>query len=125
MGVVAAGALEHALGVLIYGVLGQGMLPGKYDAEASFDESDRRGRLHHFSGQGIERSLRMVKGLNRVAARLRRTPGQVAIRWALDHPSVHCAIVGAKSPAQVDENAGAAGWEIPREERRELEAETA
>jgi aryl-alcohol dehydrogenase-like predicted oxidoreductase len=113
-------AAKHGLGLLAYGVLAQGLLTGKYGAEARFGQTDRRNRLPHFSDGGLKRSLSVVARLRRVAERVDRSPAQVAIRWALQHPAVHCAIVGAKKASQVDENVEALGWRIPEEDRRYL-----
>jgi aryl-alcohol dehydrogenase-like predicted oxidoreductase len=118
-------AQKHGLGVLAYGVLAQGMLTGKYGPDSEFDERDRRHRLPHFTGQGRVQAMKTVDRLIDVAARTGVKPGPAAIRWVLDNPAVHCAIVGGKTPTQVEEDVGTIGWQMPREERRYLEAETA
>ena len=50
-----------------------------------------------------------------------RTPAQVAIGWALDHPAVAMAIPGASSPRQARDNAGAAALDLAPEERATLD----
>jgi aryl-alcohol dehydrogenase-like predicted oxidoreductase len=113
-------ARELGVTVLAYGPLAQGLLTGKYGAGARFGANDRRHRLGHFRGRGLERALEVVGRVCAAAERLGRTPAQVALRWVLDHPAVSCAIAGAKSPAQVEANAGVAGWRLPPEMREAL-----
>ena len=103
---------ELDLPFLAYGVLAQGLLTGKYDSSARFPASDRRSRLPQFQGEAWARTAGL---LERVAAAARthgRTIAQVAIRWALDQPGVACAIVGARTAAQAESNAMAAGWKL-------------
>lgn len=103
---------ELDLPFLAYGVLAQGLLTGKYDPSSRFPASDRRSRLPQFQGDAWARTAGL---LERVAAAARvhgRTIAQVAIRWVLDQPGVACAIVGARTAAQAESNAMAAGWEL-------------
>jgi aryl-alcohol dehydrogenase-like predicted oxidoreductase len=57
-----------------------------------------------------------LQRLRSVGERYHKLPCQVAIRWVLDVGSVRCAIVGAKSPAQVDQNVEAVGWRLTPED---------
>lgn len=106
-------ARELGVAVLAYGPLAQGLLTGKYGPGARFAGDDRRHRLSHFRGPALRRALEVVGRVREAAGQLGHTPAQVALRWVLDHPSVSCAIAGAKSSAQVEANAGAAGWRLP------------
>ncbi len=106
--------LCHRLGIpfLAYGPLGQGLLTGKFTAQAQFGEGDRRHRLPHFSADRLESGLALARTCRTVGERMGRTASQVAIRWLLDQPGVGGAIVGAKTSAQVTENVGAVGWKL-------------
>jgi len=53
--------------------------------------------------------LARVQLLRPVAAELGITLSQLAIAWVLRRPEVSSAIVGATTPEQVEENAGASG----------------
>ena len=92
--------------VLAYGPLAQGLLTGKYDQTVMFPPTDVRSRTGYFDRGKLSDHLRSVQNLAAVAARARRRPAQVAIRWVLDTPGIACAIVGAKRVEQVHENAG-------------------
>ncbi len=104
------------LSVLVYGPLAQGLLTGKYGRHARFDHNDRRSRLAHFQGEELARHLKTIDRLSRVARRYGKTPAQTAIRWVLDHPAVSCAIVGIKTPRQLEENLGALDWTLESKE---------
>ena len=57
----------------------------------------------------------------RVGSSPRRTLVQLAIAWALVHPSVSAVTVGPKSPEQVREAAAAADWELTAAELSEID----
>jgi aryl-alcohol dehydrogenase-like predicted oxidoreductase len=63
----------------------------------------------------------VVDVLRRVADSYHRTPGQLALQWALSSSGVTAALAGAKRPSQVRENAGATGWFITAEDRARIE----
>lgn len=104
--------MELGIGVLAYEPFAQGLLTGKYDRNSKFGEDDRRHRLKHFQGIELERYLKIVDMLKKIALRYGRSPAQVALRWVLDNTSITAAIVGIKTPDQADENVCALGWEL-------------
>jgi aryl-alcohol dehydrogenase-like predicted oxidoreductase len=109
------------LPILAYGVLAQGLLTGKYQPSTSFPENDRRNRLRVFDADRWSITQQVLSRLEQVAAKHGKSVAQTAIRWALDRPGVSCAIVGAKTAAQVSSNVGAAGWQLDPEDRLYLE----
>lgn len=111
---------ELGLAVIAHGPLAQGLLTGKYDLNSRFGQDDRRHRLPHFQGKALVEHLRIVDRLKEVGERHQRSPAQVAIRWLLDYTSVTCAITGAKSPPQIEDNVGAVGWSLAQDECRYL-----
>jgi aryl-alcohol dehydrogenase-like predicted oxidoreductase len=108
------------IGVLAYGPLAQGLLTGKYARGSTFGTDDRRRRLPHFQGEGLERGLQVVQGLRQVGQRNGKSPAQVALRWVLDSPGVTSAVVGAKTADQMDENVGALDWTLEGADREWL-----
>jgi aryl-alcohol dehydrogenase-like predicted oxidoreductase len=48
--------------------------------------------------------------------------GRLAVAWTLRLPAVTAAIVGARNPAQVEQNIGAMGWTLTDAEITEIEA---
>ena len=115
--------LTRELGVTLmtWGSLAQGLLTGKYNAHSTFTKDDRRCRYENFLGDKFADNLRIVELLRDVAASVGKTPSQVALRWLLDTSGVGVVLFGAKRPAQVDENLGAAGWQLSESEYKMLE----
>jgi len=107
---------ELGLSGVAYGCLAQGLLTGKYGAESRFDEGDRRHRLQHFQGETLRKNLEIVERVKQMSTRYDKSPAQLAIQWVLETPAIACAIVGAKSPVQMDDNAGATGWQMARDD---------
>lgn len=120
----AVASVSRRLGVPLttWGSLGQGILSGKFDAATRFNASDRRHRYPNFIGERFQHNLRLAECLKSIAGRLQKTPSQVALRWLLDTPGVGCVLFGAKTAAQVRENAVADDvWELPADDYRQLE----
>lgn len=111
-----AACRKQGLATLAYGVLAQGLLTGKYGADANFGADDRRHRLGQFQQAAWEKNGPLLARLRATAEKYGKTMAQVAIRWTLDNPDLSCAIVGAKSACQVDANLGAMGWRLTPED---------
>ena len=113
---------ESGLLTMTYGSLAQGFLTGRYSATSTFDSTDRRHRLSHFSPESWQRHRRILQTLDEVARETGRTPAQVAIRWVIDTGASSAIVVGARSAAQVTENVGALGWSLGIEHVERLAA---
>mgnify|MGYP001213606470 CR=1 FL=1 len=103
---------DAGLETLSYGVLAQGLLTGKYFAESSFGTKDRRHRLEHFRPEAFVRNEPVYNALRDIALETGRTQAQVAIRWVLESGAVSCAILGAKSPKQLESNLDIKDWRL-------------
>ncbi len=104
-----------------YDVLARGLLSGKYNRRLQFGENDTRSRDRYFTGEYFDSNLQMVKRLETIGLRHHKTPAQVAIRWVLARPYIHCVLVGSKSISQVAENTEVFGWRLTAEDQAELE----
>jgi aryl-alcohol dehydrogenase-like predicted oxidoreductase len=95
---------ENNIGVIVYSPMQSGLLSGAMTRERiqRMPEDDWRKRDAHFQEPLLSRNLRLVETLSRIGGRRGRTPGEVAIAWTLRRPEVTGAIVGMRSPAQVD-----------------------
>jgi aryl-alcohol dehydrogenase-like predicted oxidoreductase len=100
------------VGQLIWSPLAQGVLTGKYGANAG-PLGGRRGvsvEMSKYARRWFNPSvLRAVQSLTPLAASAGLTLGQFAIAWTLANPDVSSAIIGASRPDQVDENLAASG----------------
>jgi aryl-alcohol dehydrogenase-like predicted oxidoreductase len=115
---------ELGISVLAYGPLAQGLLTGKVRESTTFGTDDRRHRLPHFQRDARRSHLETVERVAAIARRHGRSAAQVAARWVLDSPAIACAIVGARSAAQVAANSGAMGWKLDEANYRMLAEET-
>ncbi|WP_369222528.1 aldo/keto reductase [Streptomyces sp. R39] len=105
-------AQEMGLGVVPYSPLAGGVLTGKYSrddltaAHVARDDGTRRS-FNLALGTLTERNLSIADAVKDVATELGRTPAQVALAWTLRKPGVTAPIIGARTPAQLEDNLGA------------------
>ncbi|MFF8731683.1 aldo/keto reductase [Streptomyces sp. NPDC015171] len=105
-------AREMGLGVVPYSPMGGGVLTGKYRRDdltgtnTGSGESTRK-TFNHALGLITERTLAVADVVKEIAAELDRTPAQVALAWTLRNPDVTAPIIGARTPAQLEDNLGA------------------
>lgn len=106
------------IGVIVYAPMKSGMLTGAMTRErlANLPEDDFRKRSPFFQEPMVSRNLKVVDALREIGNRYGRTPGEVAIAWTLRRPEVTGAIVGMRSPAQVDGVVGAADFRLSPDE---------
>lgn len=107
---------ENGLGILAYSPLGQGLLTGKVTLERTFEKGDVRASLPWFQPRNRRRILEALKRIQSIAKVHRASVAQLAISWVISQPGVTSAIVGARSPVQVEENAGAAELHLTEED---------
>jgi aryl-alcohol dehydrogenase-like predicted oxidoreductase len=104
-------AREMGLGVIPYSPLAGGVLTGKYsrdDLTATNVSDDGTRRSFNFAvGALTERGLDIADVVKEVATEVGCTPAQVGLAWTLQNPGVTASIIGARTPAQLEDNLGA------------------
>ena len=112
----------HKTGVIGYSPLQSGLLTDRFSEERveSMAEDDWRRRSPDFKPPRLGRNLALRDALRPVAERHGTTVSAVAIAWILAWPGVTGAIVGARSPEQVDGWIGAATLELILEDLDEI-----
>jgi aryl-alcohol dehydrogenase-like predicted oxidoreductase len=115
---------QHATGVIAYSPMQSGLLTDGFSAErlAALPPDDYRHHGTEFTSPRFEKNLALRDGLRAVAARHGVSVGEIAIAWVLAWPAVTGAIVGARSPAQVDGWIHAASLELTRADFEEIAA---
>jgi aryl-alcohol dehydrogenase-like predicted oxidoreductase len=83
-------------------------------------DDDFRKRTASFKEPLLTRNLNLVEMLRDIGKRHGRTPGEVAIAWTLRRPEVTAAIVGIRSPKQVEGVIGAAEFRLSAPELAEI-----
>jgi aryl-alcohol dehydrogenase-like predicted oxidoreductase len=91
-----------------------GLLTDKFSTErvASMAKDDWRRRSPEFNSPNLERNIALRDALRPIARRHGTSVSAVAIAWTLSWPGVTAAIVGARSPEQVDGWIDAANLEL-------------
>lgn len=98
--------VAHDTGVIVYSPMQSGLLTGAFSQEraAQLPADDWRSRDAEFTGDKLKRNLKLAETMRAVAERHGTTAAAVAAAWTLAWPGVTGAIVGARSPQQID------GW---------------
>ena len=100
-------AREHEAGVIVYSPMASGLPTGAFTAAraAGLEPGDWRAwPATPTSPSRVSANVALAEALRPVAERHGVTPAAVAVAWTLAFPGVTGAIVGARSPRQVD------GW---------------
>jgi len=105
---------QQGIGVINYSPMASGLLSGKMSKErfASLPADDWRHKSPHFAKDRLDRNLALAELLKEIGKEHSRTAGEVAIAWTLLNPAVTAAIVGMRSPDQVDGVIHAADLEL-------------
>src|SRR5260370_5806929 len=114
----------HGTGVIVYSPMQSGLLTGTFSLEraAQLGADDWRSRSPDFIGVGLRRNLGLADALGPIAERHGSSVAAVAVAWTLAWPGVTGAIVGARSPAQVDGWIGAASLELTDQDLDDIAA---
>jgi aryl-alcohol dehydrogenase-like predicted oxidoreductase len=99
-------AAAHATGVIVYSPMQSGLLTDAFSVKrlAAMADDDWRRRSPEFTEPRLSRNIALRDALRPIAERHGVTVSAVAVAWTLACPGVTGAIVGARSPEQVD------GW---------------
>ena len=119
---ILSACLEQGIGVTPHSVLAKGMLSGRYAPGHQFTLYDERHMFESFQGEAYERLWRIIERLRDWASDHGHDLVQLAIAWVLANPAVTSAIVGAKTPEQVQHNAAAAGWTLTESDLGEIDS---
>jgi aryl-alcohol dehydrogenase-like predicted oxidoreductase len=102
-------AREMGMGVCPWSPLAGGVLSGKYtkaDLALATGTMDRKA-INVMTGRITERTLAIADVVQSVAREMGRTPAQVALAWTMLHPAVTAPVLGARTPAQLEDNLAA------------------
>jgi aryl-alcohol dehydrogenase-like predicted oxidoreductase len=116
-------AAENNIGVIVYSPMKSGLLTGAMTKErvANLPADDFRRRAVAFQEPNLTRNLKLVEILGKIGKRHGRNPGEAAIAWTLRRPEVTAAIVGMRSPEQVQGVIGALEFQLSEEEIAEID----
>lgn len=116
--------LRHTIGVIVYSPMAAGILTGTMTrARAqSLPANDWRSKHAELKEPRLSKNLALVDVLQAVGSRHGGlTAGAIAVAWTLRHPAVTAAIVGFRTPAQIDGILGAAAVTLTDTDVAEIE----
>lgn len=115
---------EHGTGVIVYSPMQSGILTDRFSAGRvrELPEDDWRKRTPEFQPPQAEKNVALRDALRPVAERHGATVSAVAVAWATHWPGVTAAIVGARSPEQVDGWVGAGALQLTDDDLGEIAA---
>jgi aryl-alcohol dehydrogenase-like predicted oxidoreductase len=114
----------HHTGFLCYSPMQAGILTDTFTAErmSKLAPDDWRNRAEPFQQPQLQRNLALRDSLRPIAARHETSVASVAVAWVLSWQGVSGAIVGARSPEQVDGWIAAASLKLTTEDLDEIGA---
>lgn len=120
-------ARELGLGVVPFSPLAGGLLSGRYRAQpgSGAGGDGTRTAFNTELGAVTDRSLAIADVVSEVAEDLGVAPSQVALAWSIRNPMITAPIIGARTPAQLEENLSAMTVDLDNTHLTRLEEATA
>jgi aryl-alcohol dehydrogenase-like predicted oxidoreductase len=114
----------HGTGVICYSPMQSGLLTDRFsrDRVARFAPDDWRRRSPEFRDPNLAGNLALRDRLRPIAERHRTTVSAVAVAWTLTWRGMSGAIVGARSPEQVDGWIAGANLHLTRDDLSQIAA---
>jgi pyridoxine 4-dehydrogenase len=105
---------ELGIGFVPFSPLGKGFLTGKIDEKTEFAANDFRNTVPRFSEENRRANMKLVEEIGRVADAKGVTKAQIALAWLLSRKPWIVPIPGTTKLHRLEENLGAAGVELNR-----------
>jgi aryl-alcohol dehydrogenase-like predicted oxidoreductase len=98
-------AERYRLAILPWAPLAQGVLAGRYPADAPLPQDSRAARLPDsiYSRRVTPAGIAAGRRFEEIARAHGRTPGQLALLWCKDQPGITAPIVGPRTLAQLED----------------------
>lgn len=116
-------ALDQGIGLLVWSPLGWGRLTGKIDRKNPSPPTVSR--LHTTSDMGPPVDdhylFDVIDVMRAVSNETGKTIPQIAINWLLQRPTVANVIIGARNESQLQDNLGAIGWNLTKDQMERLD----
>ncbi|MEN3037598.1 MAG: aldo/keto reductase [Candidatus Kryptonium sp.] len=112
--------IENKISILAYSPLEQGLLTGKITMETEFKSGDLRKKQFWFQPENRKKVLDALEKIKPIAEERNVTIAQLVINWTFSQPGITTAIVGARNPEQVEENAKATTFKLTDEEIQKI-----
>ncbi|OIK04816.1 aldo/keto reductase [Streptomyces monashensis] len=114
---------ELGIGFVPYSPLGRGFLAGRFSSPDELDANDFRRGNPRFAEANLDANQRLAAKVKEIAAEKDVTPAQLAIAWVLAQGEDVVPIPGTKRRTYLEQNAGAVGIELTKEDLARIDAE--
>lgn len=115
--------LDQGIGAVVWSPLGWGRLTGKIRRGQPLPKQSRLHDTAQYGPQVTDEHLyRVVDALDEVAKETGKSIPQIALNWLLQRPTVSTVIIGARNEEQLQQNLGAVGWALTKEQIDKLDA---
>jgi aryl-alcohol dehydrogenase-like predicted oxidoreductase len=110
------------ISLMVYWPLLKGLLAGKLARDHVFQSGDGRAKYALFQGEEWQKNQDFVDRLRGIADEAGRTVAQVVVNWTIHQPGITAALCGAKRAYQIEETAGAMGWQLTSGQMQAIQA---
>jgi len=109
----------YGIGVIPYSPLAGGFLTGKYRPDEPVPDSARAdgNKRRYFNEFG----WKVLDAVTRVANEKGKSVSQIALAWLLSEPVITSPIIGPRTLKQLEDNLGASGLRLEKEEKQILD----
>jgi aryl-alcohol dehydrogenase-like predicted oxidoreductase len=121
---------EEGLGVIPWSPLGGGFLSGKYRRGERPPQGSRIAEAvdsmeEHWDRRATERNWYTIEVVGEISGETGKSYAQISLNWLLRREGVTAPIIGARTMEQLEDNLGAAGWELSEEQFNRLSVASA
>ncbi len=112
---------KHKISFLAYSPLSKGLLTGKIGPDRVFEEGDLRNKDSRFSVENRAAVKAMLDEFQPIAEQHELTMVQLITAWTLSQRGCSHALLGARTPQQAIENAGAGNVELTEDDLNSMQ----
>ena len=103
---------------MAYGVLGGGILSGKYKKVSQLAKTDVKNFFYRFYKQDVFETNNQK--IQKMCSLIQKPCSQIALNWVRAYKEVSCTLFGARSIEQLNQNIDALSWNLTEKEREVL-----
>jgi aryl-alcohol dehydrogenase-like predicted oxidoreductase len=118
---ILATCRELGIGFVPYSPLGRGFLTGRFQTKADLPANDFRRFAPRFQDENMQKNMRIVEGIRKIATQKGCSPAQLALAWVLGKGEDLVPIPGTKRRHYLDENIGALDVSLSAADLKDLE----
>jgi len=112
---------ELGIAIVPYSPLGRGFLSGKITNTNDLPDNDYRKNNPRFQGENLEKNLKLVKEIEKIAKEKNVTASQIALAWVLSKGNDIFPIPGTRRIHYLDENINSLNVKLTPNESKHLE----